>query len=675
MPAIKMEQFGGMLPAWDEHLLPNGQAASSINGYLFSGALDGWRIPKLLRNLSNSAAKFAYRVPTVTKGTASSTLTFVGNPQAGDAVTIGEFTYTFVASTASLDAPYVVLIGVTSSDTAVNFLAALTLDQGLNTNQGILYGKGTGPNPSLDQTGKCTNLTNTVFVQAADIGAAYNAVVTTETTGGVRLSWPSATLTGGLNNSFDPSITGIATWLEFLDPDTNVVRSPIVDDQFNRYYMASPSAAPAYNTYDRISAGSPAWLLGLNPPGCAPIVSVTGGSNQTQLGFPNSVSSNTYLPGANNLFVQPVTPTSNQEMNDISIMPTTTNPLAQFAGVLYADDGGKPGALIGVGVIVTGCVAGTAIISSFLNPIAVTQNTQYWIGFLVDSNVSFALADDAATAKGQVMAWTFANGPPAEFSPSSGGFGSVHVVSATSTSITVDTPSVLDMPNGDFIQFDLNGSLMDRPTVGDTPAGSIHINVQFVTLDIIPPAGTLVKDLTTPGALVGSSTSNPNSIPDVQMWSDLTTASVVEARAYLYTWVTEYDEESAPSPTDLVNGWSNGTWSVQAWSPPADDMGVNRNIKTIRLYRTVPGDTGQTVFYWVADIDIATNTISAVTTAAGVLNGTVVITGPGTVNDTLGDDQVALNFQLPSTNWFPPPEGLEGINAMPNGMIAGFPSQ
>ena len=44
--SFKLQQFGGMLPAWDDHLIPDGQASSSLNGYLFSGRLQGWREPK-----------------------------------------------------------------------------------------------------------------------------------------------------------------------------------------------------------------------------------------------------------------------------------------------------------------------------------------------------------------------------------------------------------------------------------------------------------------------------------------------------------------------------------------------------------------------------------------------------------------------------------------------------
>src|SRR4249920_871322 len=63
MSAIKLDKFGGMIPAWSERLLPDGQAAYSRDCYLFSGELQGWRQPKLLRALKDSTAKFACRIP------------------------------------------------------------------------------------------------------------------------------------------------------------------------------------------------------------------------------------------------------------------------------------------------------------------------------------------------------------------------------------------------------------------------------------------------------------------------------------------------------------------------------------------------------------------------------------------------------------------------------------
>src|SRR5215469_10511809 len=131
---LKLDRYGGMLPAWNSLLIPDGQADLSINGYLFSGSLIGWRQPKLLKTLQ-STTKFAFRIP--------------------------------------------------------------------NKN------------------------TNNTAITAAD--------------------------------SF---------WMEFTDPDTNVVRTPVVQDQFQRYYWASPTDLPRYNTYDRIVSSQHPWILGVPASGC-----------------------------------------------------------------------------------------------------------------------------------------------------------------------------------------------------------------------------------------------------------------------------------------------------------------------------------------------------------------------------------------------------------------------
>ena len=70
-------------------------------------------------------------------------------------------------------------------------------------------------------------------------------------------------------------------WLEFDDPDTNVLQSPVANDAYERFYFASPTAAPQYNTKARITAGSSAYLLGIPTPATAPSVSPTGGVSGT----------------------------------------------------------------------------------------------------------------------------------------------------------------------------------------------------------------------------------------------------------------------------------------------------------------------------------------------------------------------------------------------------------
>jgi hypothetical protein len=142
--------------------------------------------------------------------------------------------------------------------------------------------------------------------------------------------------------------------------------------------------------------------------------------------------------------------------------------------------------------------------------------------------------------------------------------------------------------------------------------------------------------------------------PDLQLWGDLTSSSVQEARAYVYTYISAYGEESPPSPATLLTGWSNGTWTVDLFQPPPDQLGVTRNLVSIRLYRTISGVGGATTFFQVTPV-------------GGDLPITQVV-----YVDTITDDIVATNSQLTSQLYSPPPEDLQGMIAMPNGMTVGW---
>ena len=52
-----------------------------------------------------------------------------------------------------------------------------------------------------------------------------------------------------------------------------------------------------------------------------------------------------------------------------------------------------------------------------------------------------------------------------------------------------------------------------------------------------------------PGIDPGTTTAHQ---PNWQMWADMVGQSVFQARAYVYTWVTAYDEEGPPSPPSVV---------------------------------------------------------------------------------------------------------------------------
>lgn len=415
MAHVKIDKFGGQLPMWDDSLLPVGQASIARNTYLYSGALTGWRKPKLLHTLSSSAVKMAYRIPTLVSGTAHGYFAFLDNPEAGDTVKVGEDTYTFRTVLAD---QFDVLIGVNSTISASNLYKALVLEDA-PTNENVIYGLGTCKNPAIvDITGLNTVSTHdfgvgeipVIYLQAPDLGAAFNLTVFTEGTAGQRLlalyDLESDTHTttfyqGGINQTADLSITGDSHWLEFADPDTDVIKSPVFDDEFERYYWASTSEPPQYNTRDRIINSQAAWRLGVPQPGCAPIVTITGGTQDEVVGF-NTHTGNTNAPGtANTVFLVPVVRAVDAgtiSLTTINLMPGVTNADVNFVGVLYSDLAGVPDKILAIGETVTGVTAGQETGSPLASPAGLLPGQSYWMGFVSDNPITVYKAD--ATTKG-----------------------------------------------------------------------------------------------------------------------------------------------------------------------------------------------------------------------------------------------------------------------------------
>lgn len=63
MVAVKLQNFGGMIPAVDDRLLPTGQAVYARNTWLYTGAIRGINTPAALYTLSNPTTKKVYRIP------------------------------------------------------------------------------------------------------------------------------------------------------------------------------------------------------------------------------------------------------------------------------------------------------------------------------------------------------------------------------------------------------------------------------------------------------------------------------------------------------------------------------------------------------------------------------------------------------------------------------------
>jgi len=140
----------------------------------------------------------------------------------------------------------------------------------------------------------------------------------------------------------------------------------------------------------------------------------------------------------------------------------------------------------------------------------------------------------------------------------------------------------------------------------------------------------------------------PTSVPGVTPSSGNT-----ETRAYVYTWVSAYGEEGAPSPATVATGATTGTWTVIIpAAPPSATVGTN--LASTRLYRTVTDASGNTEYYQVVEL-------------------------PGVGAETYSDSAVAAsitaNQQLTTINYTPPPAGLQGVVMMANGIAAGFANE
>jgi uncharacterized repeat protein (TIGR02059 family) len=61
-----------------------------------------------------------------------------------------------------------------------------------------------------------------------------------------------------------------STWMEFTDPTVDVVRGPINDDAYSRYYWTGESTICLYNSLQRIQNGDPPLKLGVPEPAVAP---------------------------------------------------------------------------------------------------------------------------------------------------------------------------------------------------------------------------------------------------------------------------------------------------------------------------------------------------------------------------------------------------------------------
>lgn len=123
------------------------------------------------------------------------------------------------------------------------------------------------------------------------------------------------------------------------------------------------------------------------------------------------------------------------------------------------------------------------------------------------------------------------------------------------------------------------------------------------------------------------------------------TSTDVTTRVYAYTYVTQFGEESEPSPVSAEVDWRPGqTVTLSGFQKPPGKRGITKQ----RIYRSQTSAGGVTTLNFIAERDAS---------AASFI-------------DNIGVDD--FGEVIPSQDWNAPPSTLSGLISLPNGMMAAF---
>lgn len=181
-----------------------------------------------------------------------------------------------------------------------------------------------------------------------------------------------------------------------------------------------------------------------------------------------------------------------------------------------------------------------------------------------------------------------------------------------------------------------SGAWYSWPTLVNAVKGPVAQDRLYFTGDGVPKVK--IADADYPLALP-----RPTAAP-IAAVTGAATGTDITSRTYVWTWVTGFDEESAPSPASPIVDWKAGqTLTLSGFvAPPA-----GRNITKQRIYRSQSGNAGA-AFYLIAErLASSTNFV-----------------------DTVAAD--AFQEPLASASYDAPPDTLAGLVGMANGMMAAY---
>lgn len=176
--------------------------------------------------------------------------------------------------------------------------------------------------------------------------------------------------------------------------------------------------------------------------------------------------------------------------------------------------------------------------------------------------------------------------------------------------------------------------------VVDVVNAPIAKNRLYITGDGVPK-------IVTDASIIYSLAVKQPPTPLMAVASGVLDVATQETIVYSYTYLTSYDEESEPAPVsnEVVRSPGMEVTLTGFVAPPTD-----RNYNRIRIYRSQTSASGTTDLYFITEVALP-------------------VPNPSYVD--LPED-TPIQEVVGTISYNPPPDDLQGIIALPNGMLAGF---
>ena len=413
---------------------------------------------------------------------------------------------------------------------------------------------------------------------------------------------------------FDKEHIPDSYWVNFTNPDVDVIQSPVVNDQYDRYYYAQSqtesATPPMYTTKARVAASLAALKLGIPAPTIAPFISRDSSPGSTYW-LDGMTSTYALTAGSTTLYYTKAYGVDQGTFADG--LPTTTN--YAVSGASRIIEGTNSGAFTVTFTNGSANIGGTGLPTTVNDPVVFRTTGVLPTNFTVGTTYYIR---SGSTSTVMTVSATPAGAPITAGSAGSG----VHTLIYNPVSADIDasgTPAPALRPRNLY-------------TVSGQDAEMRYTTTNAGQRITISDSGKITLGLptaTTTGSYVG--TGQP------------------ETRAYVYTWVSSFGEEGPPSPPALYDGYSGDPWFIRV-TAPGSTVTTDRSISKVRIYRTVTSSVGAATYFFVAEF--ATSTTS--------------------YKDDISGEIVTANRILESTYWTPPPDDLEGWVSLPNGIIAAW---